>query len=245
GVGRFARDENVIWVPHALEADGTILDALTQLGVMPVIREQPLATFARDHAALARAVAAWQGAERRFRVALGQKEVSDRVAARLRSLPPAEREYWNNVAQRAGVPRDTLRFLALSLDSAGRPIPIVNTDPAMSLLVDSLGRDRTLELIGPILHPYPWGLFVDGLGPVVANDAYATREVWEAFRRDRYHSPSVVWGRDVNALLAGLARAMRNAKFGMRNDSAVVDSAFHIPHSALSDEIGRASCRAR
>jgi len=206
GGGRFAMDVNVIWVPHALEAVGTILDALQQLGVMPVIREQPLATFARDRAALARAVAAWQGAERHFRVALGQKEVSDRVAARLRSLPPAEREYWNNVAQRAGVPTDTLRFLALSLDSGGRPIPIVNTDPAMSLLVDSLSRDRTLELIGPILVPYPVGLFVDDLGPVVANDAYAGRDVWDAFRRDAYHSPTVVWGRDVNALLAGLAR---------------------------------------
>src|SRR5438445_5260 len=116
---------------------------------------------------------------------------------------------------------------------------IVITDPAMPLLVDSLGPDRTLELIGPIMLPYPWGLFVDGLGPVVANDAYATRDVWEAFRRDRYHSPTVVWGRDVNALLAGLARAMRNAKFGMRNDSAVVDSAFRIPHSALSDALDR------
>ena len=239
GGGRFAMDVNVIWVPHALEAVGTILDALKQLGVTPVIREQPLAAFARDRAALQRAVTSWKGAERHFRVALARKDVSERVAARLRWLPPAEGEYWNNVAQRTGAPADTLRFLALSLDGAGRPIPIVNTDPAMLLLVDSLGPDRTLELIGPIMLPYPWGLFVDGLGPVVANDAYATRDVWEAFRRDRYHSPTVVWGRDVNALLAGLARAMRNAKFGMRNDSAVVDSAFRIPHSALSDALDR------
>src|SRR5207248_2149308 len=82
-------------------------------------------------------------------------------------------------------------------------------------LLDSLGTDRALELVGPMLQPYPVGLFVDDLGPVVANDAYAGRDVWEAFRRDAYHSPTVVWGRDVNALLAGLARAMRNAKFGM------------------------------
>src|SRR5438093_3226462 len=239
GGGRFAMDVNVIWVPHALEAVGTILDALKQLGVTPVIREQPLAAFARDRAALTRAVATWKGAERHFRVALAWKTVSDRVAARLRWLPPVEGEYWNNVAQRTGAPADTLRFLALSLDGAGRPIPIVNTDPAMLLLVDSLGPDRTLELIGPIMLPHPWGLFVDALGPVVANDAYATRDVWEAFRRDPYHSPTVVWGRDVNALLAGLARAMRNAKFGMRNDSAVFDSAFRIPHSALSDALDR------
>src|SRR5207248_655324 len=83
---------------------------------------------------------------------------------------------------------------------------------ALALLLDSLGTDRTLELVGPILQPYPVGLFVDDLGPVVANDCYAGRDVWEAFRRDAYHSPTVVWGRDVNILLAGLARAMRSAK---------------------------------
>src|SRR5437899_1879107 len=210
GGGRFAMDVNAVWVPHALEAVGTILDALTQLGVTPVIREEPLAAFARDRAALQRAVATWKGAERHFRVALARRPVGVRVAARLRWLPPTEGEYWNRVAQRAAVLADTLRFLALSLDATGRPIPIVNTDPAMLLLVDSLSRDRTLELIGPILQPYPWGLFVDYLGPVVANDAYAPREVWEGFRRDAYHSPTVVRGRDVNVLLAGLARQRGN-----------------------------------
>ncbi len=209
GGGRFAMDVNAIWVPHALEGIGTILDALKQLDITPAIRQQPLATFARDRAALERAVVTWKGAERHFRVALAPKDVSARVAARLRWLPQAEGEYWNAVAQRTGTPADTLRFLALSLDAAGRPIPIVNTDPAMALLLDSLGRDRTLELVGPALLPYPLGLFVDDLGPVTANDAYAGRDVWEAFRRDSYHSPTVVWGRDVNVLLAGLALQRR------------------------------------
>src|SRR6266581_1295132 len=209
GGGRFAMDVNVIWVPHALEAVGTILDALQPLGVTPVIREQPLATFARDRAALERAVAAWKGAERHFRVSLTPDEVTKRVAARLAWLPAAGREYWEGVLRREGSARDTLRFLALSLDGSGRPIPIVNTDPAMALLLDSLGRARILELVGPTLLPYPVGLFVDDLGPVTANDAYAGRDVWEAFRRDAYHSPTVVWGRDVNVLLAGLARQLR------------------------------------
>ena len=209
GGGRFAMDVNAIWVPHALEGIGTILDALKQLDITPAIRQQPLATFARDRAALERAVVTWKGAERHFRVALAPKDVSARVAARLRWLPQAEGDYWNAVAQRTGTRADTLRFLALSLDAAGRPIPIVNTDPAMALLLDSLGRDRTLELVGPALLPYPLGLFVDDLGPVTANDAYAGRDVWEAFRRDAYHSPTVVWGRDVNVLLAGLALQRR------------------------------------
>ncbi|HYR99214.1 MAG TPA: hypothetical protein VEO58_09380 [Gemmatimonadales bacterium] len=238
GGGRFAMDVNAIWVPHALEAVGTILDALKQLGLTPVIREQPLATFARDRAALQRAVTTWKGAERHFRVALPRKAMTDRVAARLGWLPPAEGEYWNSVAQRTGGPADTLRFLALSLDAAGRPIPIVNTDPAMLLLVDSLGPDRTLELIGPIMQPYPWGLFVDGLGPVVANDAYATRDVWEAFRRDRYHSPTVVWGRDVNALLAGLARQLPAGDVGAQHAAPLRDAVHRV-----TDAVDRSGLR--
>src|SRR6184192_1455301 len=235
GGGRFAMDVNVIWVPHALEAVGTILDALQQLGVTPASREEPLAGFARDRAALERAVAAWKGAERHFRVSLTPDEVTKRVAARLAWLPAAERAYWEGVLRPV---RDTLRFLALSLDAAGRPIPIVNTDPAMALLLDSLGTDRTLELVGPMLQPYPVGLFVDDLGPVVANDANAARDVWEAFRRDAYHSPTVVWGRDVNALLAGLARQLPPGDVGAQHAAPLQDALRRI-----SDAVDRSGLR--
>ena len=209
GGGRFAMDVNAIWVPHALEAVGTILDALQHLGMTPAIRDEPLAGFVRDRAALRRAIAVWRGAERHFRVALG--DVGRPVADRLRWLPQPDRDYWEAVVQRTGFAGDTLRFLAVSLDADGHPIPIVNTDPAMLLLLEPLGRDRTLELVGPIMVPHPWGLFVDELGPLVANDAYASRDVWERFRQDPYHSPTVVWGRDVNALLAGLAQQIAAA----------------------------------
>jgi len=107
----------------------------------------------------------------------------------------------------------------------------------MLLLVDSLSRDRTLELIGPILQPYPWGLFVDDLGPVVANDAYATREVWEGFRRDPYHSPTVVWGRDVNVLLAGLARQLAG------DVGAQHAAPLHDALRSISDAVDRSGLR--
>ncbi|HKW39943.1 MAG TPA: hypothetical protein VJN39_01715 [Gemmatimonadales bacterium] len=210
GGGRFAMDVNVIWVPHALESMATILDALKEVGLSPPLRDEPLATFARDRAALQRAIAAWRGAERHFRVALAPAEASRRIAARLAWLPPQGRDYWQGVLRRAPLPGDTLRFLALSLDGAGRPIPIVNTDPAMLLLVDSLPLERMHELIAPILKTYLVGLFVDDLGPVTANDAYAQANVWEQFRKDAYHSPTVVWGRDVNILLAGLAQQTKS-----------------------------------
>src|SRR5947209_2144259 len=222
GGGGFAMDGNVVGVPDGRGGGGAILDALKQMGVTPVIREQPLAAFARDRAALQRAVVVWQGAERHFRVALPPGDVARRVEARLGALPQPEREYWAEVLHRVGAPGDTLRFLALSLDRAGRPIPVVNTDPAMLLLLEPLDRPRVRELIAPILASYPVGLFVDDLGPLVANDAYAAPKVWESFRRDAYHSPTVVWGRDVNVLLAGLAQ-QRGSGDVLRRISEAVD----------------------
>lgn len=214
GAGRFAMDVNVIWAPNALESLGTILDALRRLGLAPVISDEPLASYAGDRRALERAVAAWRGAERHFRVALSPREVAERLDARLTWLPQSEGEFWRGVMRRESAPADSLRFLALSLDASGRPIPTVNTDPAMLMLLGPLGPDRALELVGPIMRRYPWGLFVDDLGPVTANDTYASRDVWDAFRQDAYHSPTVVWGRDVNVLLAGLALQARAAPPG-------------------------------
>jgi hypothetical protein len=59
---------------------------------------------------------------------------------------------------------------------------------------------------------YPVGLFADGLGPFVANDAYAPQSVWEAFKADTYHSPRVVWGREVNLIFLGLANQINGAQ---------------------------------
>jgi hypothetical protein len=41
---------------------------------------------------------------------------------------------------------------------------------------------------------------------VATNDTYASPEVWAGFKRDIYHSPLTIWGREVNLLLLGLAR---------------------------------------
>ncbi|HUF36566.1 MAG TPA: hypothetical protein VMN37_11490, partial [Gemmatimonadales bacterium] len=213
--GRFAMDVNAVWVPRALEATGAILGALPAIGIERRVLDSlargagpgPLRLWMIDSASLGRAVAAWRGAPRHFAVRLPPDEVRTRLDARLAWLPPAERRYWRAVVDSAGPVRDTVAFPALALDSAGRPIPVVNSDPATEIFLDtdpaSLPMPGGLE---PFLRDYPLGLFVAGLGPLAANDAYAPPRVWERFRRDRYHSPYVVWGREVNLLLLGLAQ---------------------------------------
>jgi len=191
--GRFAMDINAIWAPEALQAIGTIVGALPGLGLGPA---------ELDTAALRQAVETWRGARRHFEVALPPAEVDRRVRARLAALPKDEASYWTRV--RNGPARDTLRFLALALDATGRPIPVVNTDPATGLFLDPSDYGR-IEDVRPFVRRYPEGLFVAGLGPVVANDAYADPATWERFEQDRYHSPRVVWGREVNLLFLGLA----------------------------------------
>jgi hypothetical protein len=197
--GRFAFDVNVVWVPQALRAIGAIDSALRAMGEPGI--DAP--------AEIARAAETWRGTGRHFMVSLAPAEVESRVRAKLAALPEPERAHWDSVLARTGFPADTLRFPAVSLDSAGAPIPVMSTDPGMWLLLEKQPVARETELLRPFLLPYPVGLFIDGVGLAVANDAYASPQVWDMFARDLYHSPRVVWGREVNVLLAALATRNR------------------------------------
>jgi hypothetical protein len=213
--GRFAMDINAIWAPQALEGIATIFDALPRLGVTaatldslaPGTADGPLGAWLRDPGALRSAINTWKGARRHFLVTLAPPDIRDRIRRRLATLPDADRRYWTGTMAADSGFTDSLSFLALSLDSAGRPIPVVNTDPATDLFLGATAgaSDTARNEVGPFLRPYPAGLFVPGLGPLVANDAYAPPAVWRIFDGDAYHSPRVVWGREVNLLLLGLA----------------------------------------
>jgi hypothetical protein len=223
--GRFAMDINAIWAPRALEAVAGIVARLTTVGFSDAqvaalkIRApgSPFLALVGDGPSLDRALQTWRGAGRHFVVSLTAEEVRTRVTAKLQSLPAEERAYWQGVLTATGADRQPLEFVAISLDSAGKPIPVVNTDPATWLLLRDTSDTTSAALaavtrdVRAIMRPYPVGLLIDRLGPVVANDAYASPSVWEAFRRDTYHSPRVVWGREVNLLLLGLANQIFGA----------------------------------
>jgi hypothetical protein len=217
--GRYAMDINAIWAPHALQSIGAIFEMLRTIGistdslsrVVPELRgDTPLGNYARDPAALRAAIEAWWGASRHFLVRMGPTEVKTRVASRLGVMPAAERDYWTKVLATSRADQDSLVFLALALDAQARPIGVANTDVATGLFLGprQLTADDTASVLRDVrllVRPYPVGLFIERVGPVVANDAYATPPVWRAFERDHYHGPRVAWGREVNLFLLGAA----------------------------------------
>src|SRR4029078_585221 len=75
----------------------------------------------------------------------------------------------------------------------------------------SAERDAVLRDVRTLVRHYPVGLLIDGVGPVVASDAYAPPAVWADFERDRYHGPRVVWGRENNLFLLGAMRRLQDA----------------------------------
>src|SRR5262249_14301306 len=92
GGGRYAMDVHAAWAPHALESVGRIPDARRAIGIptdslarsIPELGpDTPLGRYARDPAALRRAVDLWQGANRHFVVQLSPAEIRDRTTARL------------------------------------------------------------------------------------------------------------------------------------------------------------------
>ena len=223
GLGRYAMDVNAIWAPHALESIGRILTAIASLGMpldslaatMPDLAPNaPLGRYARDAQALNQVVERWYGASAHFVVRLSPSQVRTKVAARLAALPADERGYWTRMLTATKADRDSLVFLALALDAGGKAIGVANSDPATRLflgeretgvVLDTVALAASLRDVRLFVRPYPVGLLIDRVGPVVANDAYATPAIWRAFSRDRYHSPYVVWGREVNLFLLGAA----------------------------------------
>jgi hypothetical protein len=237
--GRYAMDVNAIWAPHALAAMSQLIDALRALGLLSntaVSKAAPrgdasaLSRYVRDPDALHAAVRQWRGAERHFVVRLSPDELRDRIGRRLAALPEAERSHWTSVLAATRVDAEPLEFLALSLDTGGRPIAVANSDVATRLFLgagddpsstaDSAERAAVLRDIRTFARRYPVGLLVDSVGPVVANDAYATPPIWQAFERDRYHGPRVVWGRENNLFLLGATRRLNDASSARTSDGA-------------------------
>ncbi len=228
--GRWAMDVNAMWAPQALESMTRILSTVRTLGLPldellasdPVLAANAtFRTWAGNTATLRAAVTTWRDASRHFLVTLSPADVRTGIQARLAVMPVKERRYWGRRLTDTRADQDSLTFLALALDASGAPIAVANTDPATRLFLgeregDAVStapsdRARTLRDVRLFTRAYPAGLLVPGIGPAVANDAYAPPSVWQAFVTDPYHGPRVIWGREVNLFLLGVAERVRHA----------------------------------
>lgn len=194
GGGIYPYDINAALMPAAINAAGRLFGA----GLL-----DPYLTAA-DRAAFAQAAATAQ----RWR---------DKAPPlfRVEVEPSVARERVRRYAAALGVPagpalaalgQQPLAFHALSLDKAGRPVPIVNSDEGFALL---FGRPSPADLdtfIGAIMRPFPAGLLTD-VGLLVANAAFASDEVQARFTPAAYHG-AVIWSWQQALLAAGLERQL-------------------------------------
>lgn len=194
GRGVYAYDVNAALVPAAIEA----ADRLLRAGLLdPYLSAGDRALFS-DAARMARV---WRAkAPPLFRVELpaAQASASIRAYADSVGVPAAP-------ALRA-LDRQPLVFHALSLDASGKPVPIMNSDEGFDLL---FGRPSPADLdayVAAIMRPFPAGLMTD-VGLVVANPAFADRQVQARFTPAAYHG-AVVWSWQQALLAAGLERQL-------------------------------------
>jgi hypothetical protein len=132
--------------------------------------------------------------------------------------PQAARQAVTRFAAEAGVdpapalaslPAAGLTFDALSLDAAGRPIPVLNTDVGFALLMEDPAPDVLERVVDNVMRPFPAGLMTD-VGPVVADAAFADPAIRKTFSKAAYHG-AVVWAWQEAVLIAGLDRQRRRS----------------------------------
>lgn len=195
GGGRYPYDVNAILVPAALRSAARLYAA----GLLaPYLSAQDRKLFIRA----AGMADIWSNAAPAFfRVdvdhAAAARDVTDYAAANGVSAQPAV----------ASLGTDGAHFFAVSLDAAGKPIPIMNSDLGFELLFGTpADADALAREISDLLRPFPAGLMTD-VGMVVAQAAYAPPALQPSFNRNAYHG-AVVWSWQQALFAAGLQRQL-------------------------------------
>ncbi len=194
GRGRYAYDVNAVWAPAALAAIGRFAAS----GLL-----DGYGTPA-DRAAMARAAAqarVWQrAAPPLFAMTVPNARASADISAYAGKVgvPPAP--------ALASLGTAPLAFNALSLDDAGRPVPVLHSDDGFALLFGDPAVAELERSVGAMMRPFPAGLMTD-VGLLVANPAFAPADVQRRFGATAYHG-TVVWSWQQAILAAGLDRQL-------------------------------------
>jgi len=194
GGGHYPYDVNAVLVPAALEA----VAELQQSGLLsPYLRAGDAALFERA----AQLAQAWRSrAPQLFEVQLSHGAAADAIRAYAAS---------QGIAPQPGLAAlgdGDLRFHALSLDPAGKPIAVMHSDEGFALLFDNLDAARVDQAVTVLMRPFPAGLMTE-IGMLVANPAFCAPALQASFSRNAYHG-TVVWSWQQALFAAGLARQL-------------------------------------
>lgn len=194
GGGRFPYDVNVVFVPAALHA----IDRLVRSGLLdPYLSNS-------DRIALTtagRGASIWSAkAPGLFRVRiaanLARQDIRDYAAA----IGVSDSRALAAIATRP------VQFDALSLDSAGRPVPVVHSDPSFSYLFGDPSVTAIKRSLSAMMRPFPAGLMTN-VGMLVANPVFADQRTRSELARNAYHG-TVVWAWQQAVLRAGIDRQL-------------------------------------
>jgi hypothetical protein len=106
-----------------------------------------------------------------------------------------------------GLPREPMRFNAVSLHASGEQVPILNSDDGFALLFLEPPQEEVERSVRAMMRPFPAGLLTD-VGLLVANPAFADRSLRPKFDNQQYHG-TVIWSWQQAVLAAGLARQLQ------------------------------------
>lgn len=194
GGGHYPYDVNVALVPAALDAAARLYAS----GLLtPYLQGTDQAPFAQA----AHMAQVWtQHAPPLFTVTVPHATVVSDITRYAASLGIPSRPAL------AALGTGALRFPALSLSTAGKPIAVMQSDEGYVLLFGEPSARQLAHLVTMMVRPFPAGLMT-GAGLLVANPAYAPLALQPLFSRHAYHG-TVVWSWQQALLAAGIARQL-------------------------------------
>jgi hypothetical protein len=194
GGGRYPYDVNAVLVPAALEA----ADALARTGLLAPYTTPDDRTMLAD---VTRTAAVWrEHAPPLFLQTVTSDDARSAITrfAQDQNVPAAP--------ALAAADHFVLRYHAIALDAAGKPVPILNSDEGFALLFGHPAPDALEIAARTINSPFPAGLMT-GAGMLVANPVFAPPALQKRFSPNAYHG-TVIWSWQQALAAAGLARQL-------------------------------------
>jgi hypothetical protein len=219
--GRYPYDVNAVLVPAALRAAARFAESGLLNGYQGGEKV--------DSVAIAAVADVWEQRVSEFFLYRADNAQSK---AMIRSQAAAE-DVDPSLALAALGDGDTV-IHALALDSAGQPIPVMNSDEGFALLFGQPSAASLKVSLEAIMRPFPAGLITPA-GMLVANPMLAEPAVRSIFGSNRYHG-MVIWSWQQALMAAGIAKQRQRSDLPGETQELLAEAAETIQR-AIDDTL--------